>query len=145
MNSNQDIEHLRLLSIFHYVAAGLLAVFSMFPIIHLIIGIAMVTGQFEDGGRGDPPPEIFGWIFILIPAMFIVCGLVMACCVAIAGQRLGQYRSYTFCLVIAAIECMFMPIGTILGVFTIIVLVWPTVKELFEGSRMPGDAESWQR
>jgi hypothetical protein len=31
----------------------------------------------------------------------------------------------------AAIACMLMPFGTVLGVFTIIVLMRPSVKELF--------------
>jgi hypothetical protein len=34
-------------------------------------------------------------------------------------------------LAIAGIECIFIPFGTVLGVFTIIVLMRPTVKELF--------------
>jgi len=103
----------------------------MFPILHLAFGIAMVSGAFDDMDGGSPPPEVFGWIFVIGPAVFISCGLVMAILVAIAGRRLGCYRSYTYCLVIAGIECMFMPFGTILGVFTIIVLMRPTVRELF--------------
>jgi hypothetical protein len=31
----------------------------------------------------------------------------------------------------AGIECIFMPVGTVLGVFTIIVLMRDSVKELF--------------
>jgi len=38
-----------------------------------------------------------------------------------------------FCLIVAGIICIFMPLGTILGVFTIIVLVRPSVKAMFEG------------
>ena len=34
----QDLEHLRLLSIFHYVAGGLLAVMSCRPIVHVVVG-----------------------------------------------------------------------------------------------------------
>ena len=47
---NNDAEHLRLLSIFHYIAGGVTALFALFPAIHLFMGIAMVTGRF-DGGR----------------------------------------------------------------------------------------------
>ena len=131
MTASQDIEQLRLLSIFHYVVAGILALFSMFPLLHIAMGIAMVTGAFDDVENANPPPEFFAWIFILVPAVFILCGLAMATCVAIAGRRLGHNRSYTYCLVIAGIECMFIPFGTILGVFTLIVLSRPTVKDLF--------------
>ena len=30
----RDEEHLRILSIFHYVVAGIVALFSLFPVIH---------------------------------------------------------------------------------------------------------------
>ena len=38
---------------------------------------------------------------------------------------------YTFCFVMAALACAFFPFGTILGIFTIVVLVRPGVKEMF--------------
>lgn len=117
----------------------MLAVFSMFPLLHLAFGIAMVSGALDDMDNGNPPPAVFGWMFVILPAAFIIFGLVMAICVAIAGRCLQQRRNYTFCLVIAGIECMFMPIGTVLGVFTIIVLLRPTVKELFDVSQ----TENW--
>ena len=131
MKPSEDTQHLRLLSIFHYVTAGMLAVFSMFPIIHLAFGIAIVSGVFDDVEQGTPPPAFLGWMFIILPGAAILCGLTMATCMAIAGRRLSQNRGYMFCLVVAGIECVFMPFGTVLGVFTIIVLMRPTVKERF--------------
>ena len=41
----KDEEHLRLLSIFHFVVAGMTALFALFPIIHLLIGLAIVSWQ----------------------------------------------------------------------------------------------------
>jgi hypothetical protein len=131
VNPNQDVEHLRLLSIFHYVVAGMLALCSLIPIVHLTIGIAIVSGAFDEMGNGNAPPEFFGWFFIGIASIAILCGLATSLCMAVAGRYLGRHSGYMFCLVVAAIECMFMPLGTILGVFTILVLMRPTVKELF--------------
>ena len=131
MKPNQDTDHLRLLSIFHYVVAGFLALFSMFPFLHLAMGIAMVTGAFDKVGNGNPPPAFLGWILIAFAACAILCGMALAVCVAIAGRRLADCRGYTYCLVVAGIECIFMPFGTVLGVFTIVVLMRPTVKQLF--------------
>ena len=51
--------------------------------------------------------------------------------VVLAGRRLAALRSHTFCLVVAGIECFFMPFGTILGVFTILTLLKPEAKRLF--------------
>ena len=131
MKSSQDTEHVRLLSIFHYVVAGILAVFSMFPILHLAMGIAMMTGTFDNAENTNSPAAFFGWIFIIFPALFILGGLALALCIAIAGRQLAHNRNYIYCLAIAGIECIFIPFGTVLGVFTIIVLMRPTVKELF--------------
>jgi hypothetical protein len=125
---NRDLEHLHLLSIFHYVAAGITALFACLPFIHLAIGIAMVAGGF----RGpNPPPEILGWLFVFGAAFFILGGWTLAVLMVLTGRRLKAHAAWTFCFVIAAIECILMPLGTVLGVFTIVVLSRPTVKTLF--------------
>ena len=67
MNLDQDTEQLRLLSIFHYVVAGFTALLSMLPIVHMAMGIAIVTGALEFQ-NGNEPPEFFGWMFIIFPA-----------------------------------------------------------------------------
>ena len=41
---NRDLEHLKLLSIFHFVAAGMLALVACIPFIHFFMGLAMATG-----------------------------------------------------------------------------------------------------
>ena len=46
------------------------------------------------------------------------------------GRVREDYRQ-TFCVVVAAISCCFTPLGTVLGVFTLIVLFRPSVKALF--------------
>jgi hypothetical protein len=124
----QDLEHLRLLSIFHYIVAGTTALFSLFPVIHLVIGIAMVTGKME---ASDPNAAIAGWFFVGFAVLFIVFGLTFAGFIAYAGRCLRQRRRHTLCLVVGALECMMMPFGTVLGVFTLITLTKPSVKALF--------------
>ena len=132
MKPNPDRDHLRLLSIFHYVLAAVTAVFSLFPIFHLIIGLLMVSDTIHPGDQhSEVPVAIIGWMFVIIPAFMILAGLACSAVIALAGSRLARYSSYTFCLVVAAIECVFFPFGTVLGVFTIIVLNRPSVKELF--------------
>jgi len=128
---NQDFEHLRLLSIFHYVVGALAALFACFPILHLILGIVFVVVSRNPDARGDAPPEFFGWIMIGVASFFILLGWCVAACIVSAGRCLSKQNHYTFCLVVAAIECMFMPFGTVLGVFTIIVLVRESVRDLF--------------
>ncbi len=192
MIRNKDAEHLKLLSIFHYVLGGLTALFSLFPIIHLILGIAVVLGAFpgeradarrlgrdadsravhqapqvdnqpvlpsadvnDELGRAieeyptrrrahEPFPKAFGWFFIIFASAFILIGETLAICLFIAARSLAHRRRYTFCFVVAVMSCLSMPMGTVLGIFTIIVLCRPTVKTLFGRSNGApvGEAEA---
>ncbi len=131
---DQDMEHLRLLSIFHYVVGGIAGLFACFPCIHLVLGILLVSGAipWQDQAGQQPPPAFVGWLFITIGGTFIVIGWSVALMILIAGRFLARYTHYMYCFVVAVIECLFMPFGTVLGVFTIIVLMRPSVKSLFQ-------------
>ena len=131
---SRDEKQLRLLSIFHYVLGGMGVLFSCFPIIHLVIGIAILTGALEGEGS-EVPPRVFGWVLVLFPAAFILLGWTVSLCILVAGRKLKVLRSYQYCFVIACIECIFVPLGTILGVFTIIVLNRDSVREKFEANQ----------
>ena len=141
---NQDLEHLRLLAIFHYVVAGLAALFACVPIIHLVMGLLLIFSPetFEHGRQNrDEMLWVPGLILSVIASMFILAGWAFATCVFLAGRNLARRCRYTFCLVMAGVMCIFMPFGTVLGVFTIIVLMQPSVRPLFEGqaTNVPGD------
>ena len=127
----RDEEHLRLLSIFHYVVAGLAGLFACFPIIHLILGLVFIFASRHVTGNGEPPPAFIGWIFVILAVTFITLGWILAALILTTGRFLARRKHYQFCLVMAGIECLFMPFGTVLGVFTILVLVRESVKPLF--------------
>lgn len=132
----QDEEQLRLLAIFHNVVAGLGVLFSLFPILHLAMGVMLLTGQFDPGKPGEgPPPAFFGWFFVVFSVVWIVVGLTASACVFLAGRYLRRRERYMFCLVVAGVMCAFAPFGTVLGVFTILVLQRQTVKDAFASAR----------
>jgi hypothetical protein len=124
-------ERLKLLSVFHYVIAGIMVLFGCFPLIHVTAGLMMLTGRMG-GGPNPPPPEWFGLIFVGMGAAMSVFFWALAGAAAASGYFLRAQRHWTFCLVVAGLECMNMPLGTILGVFTIITLVDPQAKAMFE-------------
>jgi hypothetical protein len=132
---NKDLEHLRLLSIFHYVLAGLCIFPLLYGVFYMVMGVffgAMMASapNVKDG----PPPALFGGIFVGIGLVITVVALTGGILLYKAGRNLASQRSYTFCLVVACISCIFMPLGTILGVFTLVVLLRDPVKQLFNGS-----------
>ena len=136
---SQDEEHLRLLRIFHFVCAGMMALFACIPIFHLIIGLVMLLAPQVFGPGKAQPPAFVGLFFVIFASAFILLGWTFAVLLAWAGRNLGRRKHYTFCFVMACAACLFAPFGTVLGVFTIIVLIRPGVKMLFDqpGASLP--------
>ena len=129
-----DSEQLQLLAIFHYIIAGLAALFSFLPLLYTTIGAVFIFAARH--GTPKPgeelPPEFLGWLFVVLGSVLFLAGLAMAVCILIAGRSLSRREGYSFALVIACIECLFIPFGTILGVFTIVALSRESVKASFE-------------
>jgi hypothetical protein len=101
------------------------------PVIHLVLGLFLIYVPNKFHGNNQLPPAIIGWFFVVFAVMFILFGLTFATFILTTGRFLARRKHYTFCLVIGCIECLFMPFGTVLGVFTILVLVREPVKQLF--------------
>jgi len=108
---------------------GIAALFSFLPVIHLALGILFLVAPHRMGG--SPPPQFLGWIFIIMGGGLMLVGWAFAVCVILTGRFIVRHKHYIFCLVIASLNCLFMPFGTVLGVFTIVVLVRPSVKAMF--------------
>jgi hypothetical protein len=134
---DNDEQQIQLLSIFHYIVGGLTAFFACFPFLHVAVGIAMLSGALDGDGSSEAPPAIFAWMFILLPGLFILIGWSVATCMIIAGYKLAHYRCRTFCTVVAGLECMLMPFGTVLGVLTIVVLMRESVIKRFDPPTPP--------
>jgi len=126
-----DNEHLKLLSTFHYVVSGLAGLFACFPIIHLVLGLFFILAPGKFGQGSQQRPAFIGWFFVAFASLFILVGWTFAVLVLIVGRFIARRKHYTFCFVMGCVECVFMPFGTALGVFTILVLDRQSVKELF--------------
>jgi ABC-type branched-subunit amino acid transport system permease subunit len=131
----QDEEHLRLLAMFHNVVAGLGVLFSLFPLLHLGMGLMLVTGTFDIGEQPKGfQPAFMGWFFIAFSLAWIIAGLTTSVCIFLAGRHLRRRERHMFCVVTAGVMCAFAPFGTVLGVFTLLVLHRPAVKAAFAAS-----------
>ena len=135
-DASKDAEHIRLLSIFHHVAGGVIAFFSCIPFIHIAMGLFFLLAPPEAFDKGKSPPAFVGWFFVVAGSAAVLLGWTTAILLIVAGRFLKRHKRRVFCLVVAGISCLMMPIGTVLGVFTIIVLSRETVRKLFEGKEI---------
>ena len=130
---NQDEEHLKLLAIFHYIVGAMAVLFSCFPLLYVGMGVLFVVSPhfLTEGQKGPPPPAALGYIFIAIGAFFALLGWSAAIATILSGRYIARRRKRMFSVVMGAILCMFMPFGTVLGVFTIMLLTKESVQRLY--------------
>jgi len=134
--TNQDREHLRLLAIFHYIWAGMDAMVGFMGLAFIAMGMFLAVSP-QIARSPNPPPPWFGAIFAGMGVLFLVTVETMAVLSYLTGRFLSRRQHPTFCIVISAIDCLYMPLGTALGVFTILTLQRPSVKALFAGTTPP--------
>jgi len=127
-----DAEHLRLLRIFHFVygalaLCGLLFLCAHYALMHTVFdNPAMWTGK----NQHPPPPEFFAmfrWFYVFFGVFCVGAGLLNIA----SGVLLGRRTHRTFSIVVAALDCLNMPLGTLLGVFAIVVLTRDSVREVY--------------
>lgn len=128
-----DKEHLKLLSICHYVVAGISALFSCFFIFHIFMGWSILHDPsfFGAGATGNAPPPFVGYFMMGAGIVAVSIGWIYGGLLAYAGKCLASRKHRTFILVMAGLSCCNMPLGLILGVFTFIVMFRSSVRELF--------------
>ncbi|WP_298862469.1 hypothetical protein [uncultured Gimesia sp.] len=122
-------DNIGLLAMFYKIVGVIMFLFSLFPCIHLIIGIAIMAGGFKS--EDVAPPFIFGLVFTIIPLIFISCGVALAISMFMCSRYLEAKSNYRFCQIVSGISCIFMPFGTVLGVLTLIELSKDPIRESF--------------
>jgi hypothetical protein len=131
----KDEEHLRLLSIFHFVVGGFAALILPFLVIHFLFFMTFfANAEAFPGAKEQAFPREMIPIFI---ACYCIAGLIISLFAGanlLSGWLLRQKTHRVFSFVVAALDCLSIPWGTILGVFTILVLTRPSVQRMYETS-----------
>lgn len=70
---------------------------------------------------------VLKWVYLAGAVWFVASGILNL----ISGFCLLARKGRTFSLVVAGVNCLHIPAGTVLGVFTIIVLLRDSVRELY--------------
>jgi hypothetical protein len=133
-----DDEHLKLLSIGYYVSAGITAAFSLFGLLYSIIGMFILIASHSSsslGRPGEPPPAFIGAMFMVFGLAMFAFTILAAILKFLAASRIKRRKSRVFCMLVAGISCIEIPYGTLLGVFTFMVLGRNSVRVLFESAK----------
>jgi hypothetical protein len=135
---DKDLEHLKLLGIFHYIWGALACLAGLIGVVYLIIGVALMMSP-PDSSDDSSSSVAGGAVLIgLGIVIFLICEIYGIAAIMAGGKYRKHQRGYWFCFVLAIITLLSFPIGTILGIFSLIVLNRPSVKTLFQGGTLSG-------
>lgn len=139
---DRDAEHLWLLSILHYCAAGVTALVGCFPLIHVAIGTFLTFMPDSMRGTGkDAFPREAGVLFMGLGLAFVAAGWSLAAAHFLTAKFLRRRRHFVFCAaasVLTCFACMFS--SGIISIATLVVLFRPGVRELFDQPQEVGQA-----
>ncbi len=121
---------LAVLGLLHYVLGCLAAFFfSLFlPYVWMNVHRILVPGSAE---ASPVPSFLVAWMAVVLPVFFLLGGWWLAGLLLLAGSRLRHHRNRSLCLVVAGMECIIAPLGTLLGLYTLRILARETVREIF--------------
>ncbi len=120
-----DDQHLRWLTWAYFIYAGLAGSRSCFFIYEMLNSMIRANTH--------PPEDSVQHSFILInPAPFIM--LAFSALLVYCGICIGKRKLLKLILFSAGISSFLFPLGTVLGIWTFVVMLRPSVKTLFTSS-----------
>lgn len=133
-----DTDHLRALVILHYVNAGLSLVGLGFVALHYAIMTAVMKRpelmkQDKDAAAFMEMMSIFLWLYLAAAIFVMAYGILNL----LAARFIKARRNRMFTMVVSGLNCLNMPLGTALGVFTLVVLGRDSVRLSYELKASP--------
>ncbi len=110
-----------------------MAVNASFFLLYAGMGGAMIINPAWFIGEGGSDPVFAGWLILGFGLALTAAGWTFGGLTAYSGRCISQQRRRTFSLIMGLINCLCVPLGTVLGVFTFITLGRPSVREIYSG------------
>lgn len=127
--------HDLLLSVGYYIQGGIAAAYSLLVGLYFcFLGFALSNSP----NGGNPPPNMARFFAVLFGAV-VLLGAGYAILQFLAAYWITRHRARVYLFVVAALNCIGIPYGTVLGIFTFMVLQRPAAKQLFIASAVRGE------
>jgi len=122
--------HLSTLSILHFVYGAFLCVSGLAAV--FIIGVGTLIGSelITDSG-GEPVPEVIGGFIQAFGLTILILVELWGVLNLLSGYWIGRRTNHTASMIIGALNCLSIPIGLALGIFTLITLSSKEVEDAY--------------
>lgn len=132
--------HLSTLSILHYVYGAFICLAGVAVLALVFAGSFLNSDWLQQQPGGGPPRMVgallstLGWVLFALIELQGVLNLISA-------VRIGQHKGRTLSQVVAAFNCLNIPFGLALGIFTFVVLGNREVQDLYalQAAGAPGN------
>ena len=121
-------QHLSALEICNYVYGGLLCLGGLIPLIYVIIGGFLSSDLFLYHAEDDFP-KFIGPFMIGLGLLIFFFVETWGILNILSGRLIANRKGRIFSLIIAGFNCLSIPIGLALGVFTFVTLLSKEVEE----------------
>lgn len=129
-------QHLSTLSILHYVYGAFVCLTGFVAFLLIFSGLLIGSDFVVESNDGDPVLRLFGtllqtggWVLFFVIEFWGLMNIL-------SGYWIARRSNRTATQVIAAFNCLNIPFGLALGVFTFVVLTDDEVKAEYEQGRV---------
>ncbi len=130
------VRNLSTVSILHYVYGGLMLLGAVvLAVVFFAVGGLMQSDLVQQSN--DPPPEVVTTIFQGIGTGVAVFVGIWGVLVLLSGYWISKRRNRVGSMIIAGLCCLSFPIGTALGIYTLVVLSNTEVQQAYEQAYPP--------
>ena len=127
--SQPTTNNLDVLATLHLVYGILSFLGSLFFAIYIFMGAVLGDNMMQN--TPNPPPFDVSWVFIIIGSVGIFFCVLKGIFNFLTYSYLRKAKNFNFTFATAIINCLTGVLGIVLGVFTLVEINKPHVKELF--------------
>jgi hypothetical protein len=128
--------HLPTLSILHYAYGAFICLTGLAALAVVLVG-GFLSSDFVNEAGGDRVPAFIGAVIQTFGWVLLVTVEAWGILTMLSGSWIAGRRNRTGSQVVAALNCLNMPLGLALGIFTLITLNDEGVKHEYD-QRIPG-------
>lgn len=123
--------HLSTLSILHYVYGAFICLLGLSMLALVFLGVWVNSPWVQEQMAGDGPEPLVGFVLSGVGVVLLVFLETLGILNLVSGRMIDQRRNRTFTQVVAALNCLNIPFGIALGIFTFVAMADDEVREAY--------------
>jgi heme A synthase len=122
--------HLDILGMFHYAIGAMMGMVALLPALYLFVNLSLTDPSYDPAIRLAAEQSVASATFVFA-VIALAAGIVGGALVAWGGYCMQHRTHFRICRASAFVACLFLPLGTLLGIASLSQLSRRDVRKLF--------------